>query len=105
MKSMYNDKVLSAIGLAKRANKIVCGFDGISARSRRGEISLLVIASDCSVRTQKDYTDKCAFYNIEHIIYGTKSELGFCAGKDEVAAVGICDGGFAGLVTRNIRGG
>jgi len=102
---IVNNKVLSVIGLAKRAGKTVCGFDAISARARRGDIELLVIASDCSDRTRKDYTDKCAFYNIEHIIYGTKSELGLCAGKGETAAIGICDGGFAGLVTRNLRGG
>jgi len=60
---------------------------------------MLVIAADCSERTKKDYIDKCRFYEIKYIIYGTKQELGIYTGNNPAAAVGICDEGFAELIS------
>lgn len=83
-------KIVSLLGLARRAGKAVLGFDQIEKRPRAFRV--LVAASDVSGRTKK---------NIEALsvptvwISYTKKELGAKMGAAEVAVTGVTDGHFA----------
>ena len=48
------DKLLSLLGLAKRAGKIEPGFDAAVAAARSGKASLLLAARDISEKTVKN---------------------------------------------------
>ena len=48
------DKLLSLLGLAKRAGKLEPGFDGAVAAVRSGKASLLLAAGDISEKTVKN---------------------------------------------------
>ena len=101
---MNKDGVLSVLGLAYRAKKVVIGFDLISQHARLGSISLMIIASDCSERTIKDYKNKCQYYQIPCIQHGTKETIGKSVGKQNISAIAICDEGFATLVLKKFGG-
>lgn len=101
---MNHDDVLSVVGLAYRAKKVTIGFDPISQQARMGTVSLIVLAADCSEGTAKSYKNKCQYYQIPCIRYGTRETIGKSVGKQNISAVAICDDGFATLVLKKIGG-
>ena len=101
---MNQDEVLSVLGLAYRAKKIVMGFDPISHQAREGAIHLMILAEDCSEGTKKAYRNKCQFYHIPCEEYGTRETIGKSVGKRQISALAVCDEGFATLVYKKLRG-
>lgn len=101
---MNQDAVLSVLGLARRANKAAIGFDVISQQAREGKVSLILLAKDCSDATKKSYWNKCRFYHIPCEEYGTRETIGKSVGKRQIAAVAVCDKGFAALLYKKMRG-
>jgi ribosomal protein L7Ae-like RNA K-turn-binding protein len=88
------DRLLGAIGLCRRAGKLVCGVDLICTEMRkRKSVQLVLAASDVSDNTRKKLNDKCNFYGVSLILlpYGAQ-ELATAVGKDApIGAVAITD--------------
>ncbi len=92
------------IGLAQRAGKIITGEENIINKIRNKHIRLVLVALDASNNTKKKYFDKCAYYNVRCIEYGTIDEISHAIGKRNRVAIGICDVGFAkGLLAKITR--
>ena len=96
---------LGIIGLCRGAGRAIIGVPMIcEALQKRAckskhqeEINFIVVeASDASPNTHKRIADKCAFYNVKHIMLEADCQtLGRAVGKDgAVAAVAINDAGF-----------
>ena len=69
------ERVLSLLGLVRRAGGAVTGSDRVLAavRTGRGEVAAVLIASDASARTSKQIADKCAFYGVRCANLGADS--------------------------------
>jgi len=98
------NKALGMLGLAQKAGRLVFGEDGIRKAIKSGKAALVIIAEDASDNTKKRFTDSCAFYKSELILWGTKDELGKATGKNERAAVAVCDENFARAILEKIHG-
>ena len=98
-----NDKVLSMIGLAARAGKVVSGEFSTEKAVKSGKAFLTIVAEDASANTRKNFTDMCAYYQVPIRIYGTKEELGRWTGKTYRASICILDEGFAKALMKKIR--
>lgn len=96
---MNNDKIakkiLSLFGLATRAGKIASGEFQTETAVKSGTAFLVVIATDASNNTKKLFQDKCSFYKVPIVSFGTKEELGHAIGKEYRASLAILDKGFA----------
>ncbi|MDC0804698.1 ribosomal L7Ae/L30e/S12e/Gadd45 family protein, partial [Clostridium paraputrificum] len=55
------EKVLSFLGLATRAGKIVSGDDSTLLDLKKGKVNLILIAEDASNNTKKLFKDKSTF--------------------------------------------
>ncbi len=88
-------KILSLFGLATRAGKIASGEFQTETAVKSGTAFLVVIAKDASDNTKKLFQDKCSFYKIPIIFFGTKEELGHAIGKEYRASLAILDKGFS----------
>lgn len=92
---MANQKLLSMIGMSKKAGKAIVGVPMICEHiSKKKNLSpdefLIIEASDTSENTHKKILNKCEFYKIRHIqIDSTCCELGAALGKSATAAVAI----------------
>ncbi|MFR7591447.1 MAG: L7Ae/L30e/S12e/Gadd45 family ribosomal protein [Longibaculum sp.] len=100
---MLSKDVLSLLGLASRARKITCG-DILLKDIRARKVDLVMIAEDASANTQKKYTDKCAYYQIDCLIVGQIDEISKAIGKENRVAVGIKDRGFANKIKSKLGG-
>ena len=99
---MNNDKVLSLLGLAKKAGKLKGGEYCVETEVKKGRAKLVIVAEDASDNTKKSYTDMCSFKKVPIIFYGDKDTLGRSIGCEERAAVVLTDEGFANAVNKQI---
>jgi len=91
------------LGLTSRARKNVTG-ETLLQSIRQGEVSLVIIATDASENSSKKIRDKCTYYNVQYMIYGTTLEISNAIGKINRVAVGIIDTGFAKKIKEEIGG-
>ena len=87
--------ILSILGLAQRAGKLVSGEDAVEAAIRRGKVHLLIIADDASKNTQKKFQNMAEYRQMDVAVWGEKEQLGMAIGKARRAIIGVTDRGFA----------
>lgn len=99
------NKTLSALGLIKRAGKLVLGFDGATEcmREKSKEEKLAIISCDASEKTAKRFKDKAATYGvrIEELSF-TGREIGEAVGKGPCACGVICGNNFINMLKQAI---
>ena len=89
------DKIYSFLGLATRAGKIVSGDDSTLLELKRGNINLVIVASD---NTKKLFKDKSSYRNVPYVYFSSKLQLGCAIGKAPRAALGVKDINFANKI-------
>lgn len=99
---MNNDKILSLLGLAKKAGKLKSGEYCVEEEVKKRKAKLVIVACDASDNTKKSYSDMCSYKNVPIIFYADKDSLGKCIGCEERAAVVLTDEGFANAVNKEI---
>ena len=80
------DKVLSYLGLARKAGKLAVGEFLTENAIYSKKAVLVIVAEDASDNTKKKFTDRC---------YKTKAELGNATGSALKASMAVLDEGFA----------
>ena len=88
------DRLLGAIGICRRAGKLICGVPLICTEMRKGgTVCAVLAASDASDNTKKKLSDKCKFYGVTLVFLPYTAEaLAAAVGKDApIGAVAITD--------------
>ena len=96
-------KLLGFISLCRKAGKLCVGFDATKDKVLRGQVYLLLLASDASAKTQKE----CHYYCSEDEIPAmslpfTKAELALMLGR-EIGVMGVLDGSFAQGIEKRLQ--
>ena len=100
-----NGKIYSLLGLIQKAGRLKSGEWAVEKSIGGLKSQLVLIATDASENSKKQYRDKCAFYEVPCYEFGTKESLGRAIGKDERSALSIEDEGFAATLKSKIDGG
>ena len=95
-----NKRLLSLVGLATRARKVVSGEFSTEKSVKSGKSHLVIVSEEASDNT-------CTYYKVPIYLFGTKDELGHAMGQEFRASLSVEDAGFAkSMVERmNINGG
>ncbi len=96
------DKVLSFLGLCKKAGKLVSGTELVLDSVRNKKSQLVIIANDISGLGEKTIIKTLTHYKVEYVKYATKSELGKALGFEERAVISVNDIGFAEALKKKI---
>ncbi len=97
------NKIMQFLGLASRARKVVTG-ETIFNVIRSKEAKLVIIGSDASENTQKKIIDKCTFYQVDYLVFGSIQDLSNAIGKNNRVAIAIVDTGFSKKLKEMIGG-
>lgn len=99
-------KLLSALGLAAKAGKLVWGTQNVCDALKAGRARLVVEAQGNSENTQKRLSDRCAYYRVAHeLLPADAAELGWAIGRGtEISSAAVTDENFAGLIRRALEG-
>ena len=100
-------RLLSLVGLATRARKVVSGEFSTEKSVKSGKSHLVIVSEEASDNTKKKFTNMCTYYKVPIYLFGTKDELGHAMGQEFRASLSVEDAGFAkSMVERmNINGG
>lgn len=97
------DKVLSLLGLAKKAGQLESGEEPVGAAARARNARLILLASDAAdntVRRARHFAD--AGQCLLAWIPATKDELGGAVGRTSCAMLAVTDVGFAEAVAKKL---
>ncbi|MCD8011154.1 MAG: ribosomal L7Ae/L30e/S12e/Gadd45 family protein [Lachnospiraceae bacterium] len=96
----YQDRVLSMLGMAKRAGRLVSGEFAVEKAVKTGKASLVVVASDASENTKKSFQNMCAYYGVPCRIGAEKELLGHAVGQGMRASLAVTDENFARTIEK-----
>ena len=99
------DRLLSLLGIAQKAGKIVSGGFLCEKAIKSREAKLVIIAEDAQKNTVSPIRNKCTFYHIPVSFYGVKETLGHAIGKQERSCVAVTDQGLADSITKLLGSG
>lgn len=99
---MLKDKVLSLIGLATKAGKIVSGEFSVEKAVKSGKAHLVLVAEDASENTKKMFQNMCEYRNVPLYYYSNKDDLGRAMGKQFRVSIACLDEGFAQSMIKQI---
>lgn len=99
------DRVLSSLGLAKRAGKVITGTEMVQDAVRSGKALMVIAASDISDNSRKKLTNTCAHYNTELFEYADMQMLSAALGQKKlITSVAITDENFKILIKIQLSG-
>lgn len=92
---MNNDRLLSFLGLCKRAGYLISGADTVTRAINEGKALLVLYASDVSENSMKQVLKAAQDKNVTaRMLPRTKDELSFALGK-HCGIICTTDDGFA----------
>ena len=97
---MRQNRILSMVGLAVRAGKVVSGEYMTEKAVKTFGASLVIIADDASENTKKKFQNMCDFYETPLIFYSNKNEIGAAIGKEFRVSLAITDEGFGKAISK-----
>ncbi|MBQ0001650.1 MAG: ribosomal L7Ae/L30e/S12e/Gadd45 family protein [Clostridiales bacterium] len=100
---MINNKILSLVGLATKAGKIVSGEFSTEKSVKSGKGFLVLVAEDASDNTKKKFRNMCEYYEVPIYFIADKENLGRAMGKEFRASVAIQDENFAVALLRELE--
>ena len=101
LNKLNNDLFLSTLGLARRAGKVLHGFDNVIENAQK--LDVVFIASDSSSKTVRNIDFILQQFNVKtETINYTKAELGYAIGTKPTGIIGIADSGFTKLLKARI---
>lgn len=96
-------KILSMLGLAKRAGRVVSGEFSTEKAVKTGKAFLVLVAGDASENTKKMFRDMCQFYEVPMGCIASKAELGHAIGQEMRASAAVTDENFARTIEDMIK--
>ena len=96
-------KLLSLIGLARKAGKLTIGTETVCDGVRSGSIKLVIASEKSSDNTKKRISNCAEYYGVcAEYVAVSPDMLGKAIGKTATACVSIDDENFVKLITSNL---
>ena len=99
---MQNNKVLSYLGLSRKAGKLAVGFAASKEACLKGTAKFIAVASDISEKSLKEIKyfsgGKATVQKIPFTILEVSAAIGIKAG-----IVAVCDEGFADALVKTVE--
>ena len=99
---MKQNKILSLIGLAMKAGKVVSGEFSTEKAVKSGQACLVIISEEASDNTRKKFQNMCTYYEVPIYFYGTKIDLGIAIGKKFRASLAVTDQGLSTAIEKQL---
>lgn len=98
-----NRKIISYLGFAKKAGKVVTGVNTCTITMAKGKVKLMILAEDISENSEKKIMKEIRRNNVEYIKLGTIDEMSRAVGQEGRSVFGICDKGFAEVILKESK--
>lgn len=86
-------RALNLIGLSQRANQLISGESLVLQAIRSNKAKLVIVASNASENTRKQFLNKCEYYNVPVVTAFSREEVSHALGKERTVCA-LLDKGF-----------
>ena len=100
---MQKDRILSMLGLAAKAGRVVSGEFSTEKAVKSQKAFLVIVSKEASENTKKMFRKMCSFYQVPMYLYAPKEALGNAIGKQFRASVAVLDEGFAKSLEEKLK--
>lgn len=92
--------MINLLQFARKAGKLVSGYDATIRALNRDTVHLVVSAEDSSERTLRnlEHALEPLKTKVKHISFGSQNDLALALGLPETAVFGVLDKNFAGKI-------
>ena len=97
-----NQRILSYLGFAKKAGKLVSGQGNCENALKSNKAQLVLLSGDVSENTKKHFSDMATYRNVPIYMLSSDS-LGSAIGKEEHKTVVVTDKGFCEAIIKEIN--
>ena len=97
------NKILSMVGMAMKAGKVVSGEFSTEKAVKTGKAFLVIVSEAASDNTKKMFRNMCSYYEVPMYVYGTKEDLGHSMGKEFRASLAVTEEGFAKSIEKRLN--
>ena len=94
-------KMLSYLGFAAKARKLVSGGQAAELAIKKGQVLLVLIEESAADNTKKQFSDMASYRGIPCFVID--GALGHAVGHEERKIIAITDPGFASAVKNEIN--
>ena len=101
-KAAAKKKMLSYMGFAAKARKIVNGYNTCVFTMEKRKVKLLIIAADLAENSKKKMISAAKKFNVEYRIFGDSDEMSRMTGTAGKGIFGITDENFANVISKEI---
>ena len=101
-KAAAKKKMLSYMGFAAKARKIVNGYNTCVFTMEKRKVKLLIIAADLAENSKKKMISAAKKFNVEYRIFGDSDEMSRMTGTSGKGIFGITDENFANVISKEI---
>lgn len=105
MEKREADRIYSLLSLTQKAGRLKSGETAVEKSIQGMKSYLVIVATNASENTKKQFRDKSTFYEVPYLEFGTKDGLGRAIGKAERSSLSVEDEGLAATLFRKIDGG
>ena len=95
-------KMLSYMGFAAKARKMVSGYNACVFSMEKRKVKLLIIADDLADNSKKKMMSAAGKFNVEYRIFGDSEEMSRITGNAGKGIFAITDGNFANVISKEI---
>lgn len=95
-------KIISMIGMANKAKKIVSGEESVRSSIRMKKVKLVIVTEDASYNTKKRFSYCAHYYNIPYCFYLNKDEMAKSIGGKIRSVIGVIDENFSNQIKKLI---
>ena len=95
-------KLLSYMGFAAKARKIVNGYNTCVFTMEKRRVKLLIIAADLAENSKKKMISAAGKNNVEYRVFGDSEEMSRMTGTAGKGIFGITDENFANVILKEI---
>ena len=95
-------KLLSYMGFAAKARKIVNGYNTCVFTMEKRRVRLLIIAADLAENSKKKMISAANKYNVTYRVFGDSEEMSHMTGTAGKGIFGITDENFANVILKEI---
>jgi Ribosomal protein HS6-type (S12/L30/L7a) len=92
---MFIDKMIKLLHLARRARKLVFGFDACKRSVSAGHSHLIVLATDLVSRSKQEMISIAEAYDVQWLQAGTKNAFGSAFQARDIGIISVEDANFA----------
>lgn len=93
MEKADENRLLNLLSMARKAGKLLMGFDAVKEALLKQRVQSVVLAADCSAKTEKEIRFFAGEVPVKRLPTDMNALYGLFTKK--IAVFGVCDAGFA----------